>query len=55
MAEEAAEKKVVTWLFLAIGEPARKMFKGQTSGIISLDIGSSADAREMQKLFPYRT
>ena len=27
MAEEAAEKKVVTWLFLSVGEPARKMFK----------------------------
>ena len=27
MAEEAAEKKVVTWLFLLVGEPARKMFK----------------------------
>ena len=24
---EAAEKKVVTWLFLPVGEPARKMFK----------------------------
>ena len=27
MAEEAAEKNVVTWLFLPVGEPARKMFK----------------------------
>ena len=27
MAEEAVEKKVVTWLFLSVGEPARKMFK----------------------------
>ena len=26
-AEEAAEKTVVTWLFLSVGEPARKMFK----------------------------
>ena len=26
-AEEAAEKKVVTWLFLFVGEPATKMFK----------------------------
>ena len=27
MAVEAAEKKVVTWLFLSVGKPARKMFK----------------------------
>ena len=27
MPEEAAEKKVVTWLFLSVGEPARKLFK----------------------------
>ena len=25
--EEATEKKLVTWLFLSVGEPARKMFK----------------------------
>ena len=25
--EEAAGKKVVTWLFLSVGEPARKLFK----------------------------
>ena len=27
MPEEAAEKKLVTWLFLSVGEPARKMFE----------------------------
>ena len=27
MPEEAAEKKLVTWLFLSVGKPARKMFK----------------------------
>ena len=27
MPEEAAEKKLVTWVFLSLGEPARKMFK----------------------------
>ena len=27
MPEEAAEKKVVTWLFLSVGELARKLFK----------------------------
>ena len=27
MPEEAAEKKLVTWLFFSVGEPARKMFK----------------------------
>ena len=27
MPEEAAETKVVTWLFLSVGEPARKLFK----------------------------
>ena len=27
MPEEAAEKKLVTWLFLSVGEPARKIFK----------------------------
>ena len=27
MAEEAAEKKVVTWLFFSAGEPAGKVFK----------------------------
>ena len=26
VAEEAAEKKVITWLFLSVGEPAREMF-----------------------------
>ena len=30
MAEEAAEKKVITWLFLSVGEPARKLFKINT-------------------------
>ena len=29
MAEEAAEKGVVTWLFLLVGKPGRKMFKGE--------------------------
>ena len=27
MPQEAAEKKLVTWLFLSVGEPARKMFE----------------------------
>ena len=33
MAEEAAEKKEVTWLFLSVGEPARKMFKDKYSEV----------------------
>ena len=52
MPEEAAEKKLVTWFFLSVGELARKMFKDKCPEISVWTLRAQEMKKKMRKLFP---
>ena len=51
LAEEVAEKKVVTWLFLSVGEPARKMFKDKHPDLSVWTLGVRDMIQRCKKCF----